>query len=90
MYHLFMHGRYDFWEHYHKRSNIETAHSMTKGKFESHLRSKSETGQINEALCKVLLASAAGSSPRSQWIVHTLFRTCSCTASLMACAWSSS
>ena len=90
MYYLFMHGRYDFWEHYHKRSNIETAHSMTKGKFESHLRSKSETGQIYEALCKVLLASAAGSPCRSQWIIHTLFRTCSRTASLMACAWSSS
>jgi hypothetical protein len=54
MYHLFMHRRDDFCEHYHKRSNIETAHSMTKGKFESHLRSKSETGQIYEALCKIL------------------------------------
>jgi hypothetical protein len=82
MYHLFMHRRDDFCKHYHKRSNIETAHSMTKGKFESHLRNKSETGQINEALCKVLLASAAGSPCRSQWIVHTLFRTCSRTASL--------
>jgi hypothetical protein len=79
-----MHRRDDFCEHYHKRSNIETAHSMTKGKFESHLRSKSETGQTNEALCKVLLASVAGSPCRSQWIVHTLFRTCSRTASLMA------
>jgi hypothetical protein len=67
MYHLFTHRRDDFCKHYHKRSNIETTHSMTKGKFESHLRSKSETGQINEALCKVLLASAAGSPCRSQW-----------------------
>jgi hypothetical protein len=40
--------------HYHKRSNIETAYSMIKGKFGSHPRSKSDTGQINEALCKVL------------------------------------
>jgi hypothetical protein len=63
MYYLFMHGRYDFWEHYHKRSNIETVHSMTKGNFGSHLRSKSDTRQINEALCKVLLAIAAGSTP---------------------------
>jgi hypothetical protein len=39
---------------YHKRSNIETAYSMIKGKFGSSLRSKSDTGQINEALCKVL------------------------------------
>lgn len=40
--------------HYHKRSDIETAYSMIKGKFGSALRSKSHTGQINEALCKVL------------------------------------
>jgi transposase len=39
---------------YHKRSNIETAYSMIKGKFGSALRSKSDTGQINEDLCKVL------------------------------------
>ena len=54
MYHLFMYRREDFMEHYHKRSNIETAYSMIKGKFGSALRSKSDTGQINEALCKVL------------------------------------
>jgi transposase len=54
MYHLFMHRREDFMEHYHKRSNIETAYSMIKGKFGSALRSKCDTGQINEALCKVL------------------------------------
>ena len=54
MYHLFMHRREEFMEHYHKRSNIETAYSMIKGKFGSALRSKSDTGQINEALCKVL------------------------------------
>jgi transposase len=54
MYHLFMHRREEYMEHYHKRSNIETAYSMIKGKFGSALRSKSDTGQINEALCKVL------------------------------------
>jgi hypothetical protein len=54
MYHLFMYRREQYMEHYHKRSNIETAHSMIKGKFGSALRSKSDTGQINEALCKVL------------------------------------
>ena len=41
-------------QQYHKRSNIETAYSMIKGKFGSALRSKSDAGQINEALCKVL------------------------------------
>jgi hypothetical protein len=54
MYHLFMYRRERYMEHYHKRSNIETAYSMIKGKFGSALRSKSHTGQINEALCKVL------------------------------------
>jgi transposase len=54
MYHLFMYRREQYMEHYHKRSNIETAYSMIKGKFGSALRSKSDTGQINEALCKVL------------------------------------
>jgi len=49
-----MMGREAYMEHYHKRSNIETAYSMIKGKFGSALRSKSDTGQINEALCKVL------------------------------------
>jgi transposase len=54
MYHLFMYRREEYMQHYHKRSNIETAFSMIKGKFGSALRSKSDTGQVNEALCKVL------------------------------------
>ena len=54
MHHLFMYQREAFMEHYHKRSNIETAYSMIKGKFGSALRSKSDTGQINEVLCKIL------------------------------------
>ncbi len=54
MYHLFMYRREEYMKHYHKRSNIETAYSMIKGKFGSALRSKSDTGQINEALCKIL------------------------------------
>ena len=41
-------------KHYHKRSNIETAFSIIKGKFGSALRSKGDVVQINEALCKVL------------------------------------
>jgi transposase len=54
MYHFFKHYREKFVEHYHKRSNVETAYSMIKGKLGEPLRSKSDTGQINEALCKVL------------------------------------
>ena len=49
-----MYRREAFTDRYHKRSNIETAYSMIKGNFGSSLRSKSDTGQINEALCKVL------------------------------------
>jgi transposase len=54
MYYYFMYNRVTFMEHYHMRSNVETAYSMIKGKFGDSLRSKSDTGQVNEALCKVL------------------------------------
>ena len=54
MYHLFMYRREEYMAHYHKRSNIETAFSMIKGKFGSSLRSRNDVGQINKALCKVL------------------------------------
>jgi hypothetical protein len=53
MYHVFMNRREVYMEHYCKWSNIETAYSMIKGKFGSALRSKSDTGTINEALCKI-------------------------------------
>lgn len=54
MYHYFMFNREEFAAHYHRRSNIESAFSMIKGKFGDSVRSKSDAGQINEALCKVL------------------------------------
>ena len=45
----------DMWKHhYHKRSNVETAFSMIKGKFGDAVRAKSETGQVNEILLKCL------------------------------------
>ena len=40
--------------HYHQRSNVETTFSMIKAKFGDSLRSKSEVGQFNEVLCKVI------------------------------------
>ena len=43
-----------FITHYHRRSNVETCFSMVKGKFGDLVRSKSDTGQINEILLKVL------------------------------------
>jgi transposase len=46
--------RDEFLASYHKRSNVETTFSMIKGKFGGYLRSKGNTAQRNEALCKVL------------------------------------
>ena len=54
LFHFYNFKRAEFLEHYHKRSNVETAFSMIKGKFGQRLRSKSLTAQVNEALCKVL------------------------------------
>ena len=54
MYHLYMYNHDTFMEHYHKRSNVESVFSMIKAKFGDAIRSKSDNGQINEILCKVL------------------------------------
>ena len=47
-------GYSPWFEHYNKRSNVESVFHMLKSKFGQRLRSKSLTAQINEALCKVL------------------------------------
>jgi transposase len=54
MYHLYMYQREAFLEHYHQRSNVETVFSMVKAKFGDSVRSKSNTGMVNEVLSKVL------------------------------------
>jgi transposase len=54
MYHLFHYRREEFLAHYHKRSSVESVFSMIKGKFGPAVRSKSEQGQVNEVLAKVL------------------------------------
>jgi transposase len=54
MYHFYKFQEPEFKQHYHKRSNVETVFSMIKAKFGERLRSKTETAQINEVLCKVL------------------------------------
>ena len=54
MYHYFMFNRDAYLEHFHKISNVESAFSMIKGKFGPAVRSKSDVGQVNEVLCKVL------------------------------------
>lgn len=54
MQHLFAYNRDTFLSRYHKRSNVETTFSMIKAKFGDNVRSKSEAGQMNEVLCKVV------------------------------------
>jgi len=54
MYHLFMFNREESMRHYHQRSNVESVFSMIKGKFDDTVRSKSDVGQVNEVLAKVL------------------------------------
>ncbi len=54
MFHYFSYNREKFMEHYHKCSNVETTFHMIKSKFGDALRSKTETAQINEVLCKIL------------------------------------
>ena len=53
MWHLFMFNRESFMDRYHKRSNVESAFSMTKRKFGSSVRGKSDVAQVNEVLAKV-------------------------------------
>jgi len=54
MFHYFQLHREEYMEHYHKRSNVESTFSMLKRKFGSRLMLKSEVGQVNEALARVL------------------------------------
>jgi transposase len=54
---LFLQYQYNqeaFMNHYHRRSNVETTFSMIKRKFGERLRTKTETAQTNELLCKIL------------------------------------
>ena len=43
-----------FKQHYHQRSNAESTFSSMKRKFLPYLRAKSDEGQFNELLCKVV------------------------------------
>jgi transposase len=54
LYHFYAYNKEWFYQHYHKRSNVETVFSMIKSKFGGNLRSKTYQAQMNEALCKVL------------------------------------
>ncbi|RZN14011.1 MAG: hypothetical protein EF812_06510 [Methanosarcinales archaeon] len=54
MYYYFIMNNEEFYEHYHKRSNVETTMHMIKSKFGDSVKSKSWTAQVNEVLCKVI------------------------------------
>lgn len=54
IFHYYMMNQERFMQHYHKRSNVESTFSMIKAKFGERLRSKTETSQRNEVLCKIL------------------------------------
>lgn len=49
----------DFLQRYHRRSNVETTMWMIKSKFGAAVRSKSQTAQVNEVLCKIVCHNLA-------------------------------
>ncbi len=52
MFYYFCLRREEFLQHYHRRSNVESAFSMVKRKFGDAVRSKADTAQKNEVLAK--------------------------------------
>jgi transposase len=54
LFHYYNCFREEFLQHYHKRSNVESVFSMIKAKFRDHIRSRTDTAMVNEALCKIL------------------------------------
>ena len=54
MYHYFQLNKDEFFEHYHKRSNIESTNAAIKRKFGETLKSKNPVAQVNELLAKII------------------------------------
>ncbi|MDE1768362.1 MAG: transposase [Candidatus Micrarchaeota archaeon] len=54
MFHYFKLNQDEFYEHYHKRSNVETTFSAIKKKLGETIKSKNRTAQVNELLCKII------------------------------------
>ncbi len=46
--------REEFFQHYHKRSNVESTFSAIKRVFGDHVRSRTDVAQVNETLGKIL------------------------------------
>jgi len=55
MYHFFQFNKEEFMQHYHQRSNAESAFNMIKMKFGDKLKSKNFIAQKNELLCKLIV-----------------------------------
>jgi len=53
-FHFFSLYKEEFFQSYHKRSNVESAFSMCKRKFGDAVRSKTDVAMKNEVLCKFL------------------------------------
>jgi transposase len=66
MYGLFLYKQQEFLAHYHRRSNVESTFSAMKRKFGASVRSKNETAQVNEVLCKCLCFNLT-------MLVHAMF-----------------
>lgn len=54
MWHYYSYRREEFLAHYHRRSNVETAFSVIKGRFGEALLCKSDTAQVNELLARLV------------------------------------
>ena len=54
LWHFYSFHQDEFNPHYHKRSNVESTIAMIKMKFGASVKSKTNTAQVNEVLCKVL------------------------------------
>ncbi len=53
-FHYFQFKNEEYMQHYHKRSNVESTFSAIKRKFGDSVRSRNESGMVNECLCKIL------------------------------------
>lgn len=54
MYAMFPYHREEFESHYHLRSNVDTTFSAWKMKLGDSLKSKNQTAQKNELICKAI------------------------------------
>ena len=75
--HYYQFNRGAFLEHYHKRSNSETAFAMMKAKFGAAVRAKTPVAQVNEVLCKVLCHNICV-------LIQSWYELVSCIQSTMA------